>query len=96
MRTTNDLAGSFGMGVGYRMGDFSLDYAYNTGYDFLNNSQHFVSLSYLGPDETTATQSAQPTPNQKPVEQFVLESPKDYQIIFDAQILVSGYANGFT
>jgi len=96
MRTANDLVGSFGMGVGYRMGDFSLDYAYNTGYDFLNNSQHYVSLSYVGPDETAATQSAQPTPNQKPAEQFVLESPRDYQIVFDANVVVSGFAEGFS
>jgi len=95
MRTANDQAGSFGMGVGYRMGDFSLDYAYNTGYDFLNNAQHFISLSYLGAEDQP-TQSAQPTPNEKPVDQFVLESPKDYQIVLGSQILVTGYARGFS
>lgn len=69
-------------GVGLRLAGFAFDYAYHPYSSLPENSTHFFSVSYVGPDEP-----------EKPKSYFTIIKPRDKFITRKDAVLVSGVAD---
>jgi len=91
--TPVEIATNPTLGVGLKFSDFAFDYAYHPYGEIVDNTTHFFSLSYLGPEEARPARVAD-EPAELPDISLSIYQPRNESVVYERRLKVKAKAEG--